>query len=307
MSAALEKFFSTLATRANKENAVSDVLYAALSSVDKLYAIFAHKLALPRTPPARIVREYANGWCRPDFLLMPDSGTPVILEVKLFDTNYHYREYSQIRIDGAQPRIALLSAHQPIERLNGWDVLPWQDILHEMEQTTDDFILALAQFFREATMTEKLETIAFGRPKGMLYLNRALKHTIASYGSSKAICALNNGGKSFDKDCSGYYYSLTSISRPERAVYMWFGLTYDEEYEGIDLWVEKRWCSFYDEVRDALHRHYGSELYEDCDGCSIGIDGEPFDEFLSCRDLNTQLRTLTDTFRKFNGVIEQSL
>jgi hypothetical protein len=238
---------------------------------------------------------------------MPDSGTPVLLEVKLFDMNYHYREYSQIRIDGTQPRLALLSAHQPVERLNGWTILQWKEIIHEMEQTTDDFILALAQYFREVTMTEKLESIAFDRPKGMLYLNRALKHTIYSYSSSKVMCALYNGSKPFGEDFSGYYYSLTSLSRPKRAVYTWFGLTYVEDYEGIELWVEKCWCDFYDEVREALRRHYIGELYEDSDGCSVGMSTEQFDAFLSCRDLNTQLRMLTDIFREFNGVVEQSL
>jgi hypothetical protein len=88
---------------------------------------------------------------------------------------------------------------------------------------------------------------------------------------------------------------------------MWFGLMYVEDYEGIELWVEKRWCTFYDEVRNALRRHYGSELYEDSDGCSVGMDGEQFDAFLSHPDLNTQLRVLTDIFLEFNGVIEQSL
>jgi hypothetical protein len=52
-----------------------------------------------------------------------------------------------------------------------------------MEQSHEEFMLAVATYFREVTMTERLEPIVLGRPHGMLYLNRAFKHTIASYQS----------------------------------------------------------------------------------------------------------------------------
>jgi len=93
-------FFSALATRITKEPGICDVLYAALSSSDVLYSIFAEKLGLPSTR-GEIIREYAEYQStagRPDFLFLPDSANPVLLEVKLFDRNYHYHEYSQISL-----------------------------------------------------------------------------------------------------------------------------------------------------------------------------------------------------------------
>ena len=86
---------------------------------------------------------------------------------------------------------------------------------------------------------------------------------------------------------------------PGRVVCIWFGLTYEEDYEGIELWVEKSGCSFYDEVREALHKRYECKLYEDSEGCSIAMDGGQFNTFLSCRDLKIQLQMITDIFREF--------
>jgi hypothetical protein len=310
MGTTLARFFSELATRVAKENGVSDVLYAALLSAPELYAIFAHKLGLPSTPPAKIVREYATGGARPDFLFTPVDGTPVLLEVKLFDRNYHYDEYSQLKIADTRPRLVLLSAHQPYVPLSGWTLLQWEDIIHEMEHSRDDFMRALATYFREVTMTERLERIALGRPQGILYLNRAFKRTIASYRSQRATCDLYNGGKNFGEEYSGYDYALTSVSNPDRRIYSWFGLVYYEGDEGISLWVEKRWCDFYDHVRQVLRKHYEDQLYEEQGsegGCGIGMDAAQFETFLSCNDLNTQLHALTTLFTEFNGVIEQCL
>ena len=310
MSTTLARFFSQLATRVTRENEVSDVLYAALSSAPELYTIFAHKLGLPNTPPAKIVREYVTGGVRPDFLFTFDAGTSVLLEVKLFDRNYHYDEYSRLRIEDTRPRMALLSAHKPYAPLSGWTVLQWEDIIDEMEHSRDDFMLALATYFREVTMTERLERIVLARPQGMLYLNRALKRTIASYRSQRATCAIYNGGKSFGEEYSGYDYTLTSMSNPDRQLYSWFGLVYYEKHQGISLWVEKRWCDFYDHVRQVLRKHYGPQLYEEQGwdgGCGIGMGAEQFEAFLACHDLNTQLDALTALFTEFNGVIEQCL
>jgi hypothetical protein len=71
--------------------------------------------------------------------------------------------------------------------------------------------------------------------------------------------------------------------------------------------VEKSWCGFYTQVREALHKHYGDKLYEDKHGCSIAMDAGQFEVFLSCRDLNAQLCALMDMFTDFNRVIEPCL
>jgi hypothetical protein len=168
----------------------------------------------------------------------------------------------------------------------------------------------LATYFREVTMTERIERIALSRPQGMLYLNRALKRTIASYQSERATCDLYNGGKSFGEEYSGYDYTLTSVSNPDRELYGWFGLVYYEGDEGISLWVEKQWCNFYDHVRQVLRKYYGNQLHEEQGsegGCGIGMDSAQFEAFLSCTEINKQLDALTTLFAEFNGVVEQCL
>src|SRR5262245_2177250 len=135
-------FFSELATRITKEPGVCDVLYAALLSSSELYSILADLLGLPGAPTGEIIREYAEYQStagRPDFLFRSDSDTPVLLEVKLFDRNYHYQEYCQIKVDDIQPRLVLLTAHRPSPPPpDGWTTIHWEAIIDKMEQHSDD-------------------------------------------------------------------------------------------------------------------------------------------------------------------------
>src|SRR5436309_16084055 len=100
MNEQLREFFEQLAERLSKENDISDVLYASLRASKSLRGIFAEMVSLPSAvnQPAlfEVWREYTLGPSRPDFLIRPHNGIPVILEVKTFDTNYHYNEYSKI-------------------------------------------------------------------------------------------------------------------------------------------------------------------------------------------------------------------
>ena len=166
-----EMFFVNLANRMTRENNVSDVLYAALW-IPEFYSAFADLAGLRETLRS-IRREYSCDEGRPDLLIETVLGSRVLIEVKLFDKNYHYDEFNRIPND----RIILVSAHKP-PPLPRWTYISWKDMIEAAEELDHPFALALCKYFRRVTVTEDLEPISIGRPVGMLYLNRALERVI---------------------------------------------------------------------------------------------------------------------------------
>jgi hypothetical protein len=304
--ACMEDFFGFLAERLTLENNASDILYAAFKSSDAFRSVVLDCLGIPSEAVVEITREWTIGSSRPDVLLQVRDGSDVLAEVKLFDKDYHYDEYSQLPIEGPQPRIVLLTAHKPWQELPGWDVIQWKDLIKKAEKSGDHFTLALARYFRRVTMTKKLEAVSFGRPRGMLYLNRALERVILDYQSNDFVTRINRGAKdSFGEVSSGYCYELCHRSEPKRRAFPYFCLHYDDTVEGIEMALRKDMHpTNYANVFKALSEHYGERLKTEGGWCYVMMLTQDFETLLACGDLEEQMRILRNFFEQFNRVIE---
>ena len=307
----LEAFFRFLSERLRGENDASDILYAAFKASSEFRAVVVDCLGLPSTgPPPEVTREFSIESARPDFVV--NCGEEIFLvEVKLFDRNYHYEEYCKLMV--GEPRrpptsIVLLTAHTPDRDLPGWHVVPWSELIERLERTEDEFNRAVTHYFRRATMSERLEPISLGRPRGILYLNRALKRVIESYGSDGFTARVYNGYKdSFSEVSSGYYYELKHRSEQDRSAWPCFCLIYTDESEGeregIELGLRKDHKN-YDRMYNALRQLYGKQLRNNEWGCYVDMASADFETLISCGDKDKQLQMLGRFFEEFNRTIE---
>lgn len=307
--ALLKPFFEALGERLTHENRISDVLYAALCSSEAVFTIVGKHLKFPKDDRPQIEREYVAGHGRPDFKFTFTRQNAVhLVEVKLYDRDYHYEEYCKIREqDGQAPSISLITAHTPDPSLAAWNVVRWDTLIGEMEKSDDAFVQDLGGFFRKAIMIEKPVRVDFTNPKALLYLNRATKTIINDYRSAAFKAVVNLSSKSFDEDRSGYEYSLRSIN--DSLDYAWarFQFVYQDHLEGLWIWFTKRGnAKYYDRMKDALRSHYSAALIEDRarDACYVMMQQDTYTAFRSCGTVDEQLELLRTFFMKVNRIIE---
>ncbi len=327
MNETLENFFLYLAERVSHENRVSDVLYAAMNASPETFRIVADAVGLPeeanienteirREVTFRIEKGTTQGeLARPDFLLLPHPGTPVLIEVKLFDTDYHRDKYERVRVDGKPPSLVLLTAREPLEdlRSHGWTIVLWDKIIKALEAKgrTNPFLSALARYLREVTGMMNIEAVNFGKdgPKAMLYLNRLIKKVIQTYpdDDTGARTEVDFRSKGCMPEYSGHYYTLKINQSKGAQIAFYFGVVYDDKKAGLQLWIKLGVNS--QQVTDALRNHYGGKLQTGEHGHFVMLDDKKYHKifFADEPDKDAQERVLKEFFTEFNSIVAQSL
>ena len=288
----LETFLGFLGERLADEDNASDVLYAAFKAFDEFRSVVVECLGLLSPGPLEITGERTIEGSRPDFLITGEQGF-FLVEVKLFERNYHYEEYNQLAIDGLKPnRIILLTAHKPDRELGGWCVVRRSHLIEKLEETHQQINFALAKYFGRVTMTKSLEAISLGRPRGILNLNRALERTIEDYDSTDFRARIYTSGRdNFSDVSSGYYYELKHRTQPERCAWPLYCLVYTDDREGIELALRQDWHrASYERMFGALRRFYGEQLKSEGSWCFVDMPADVFERLISCGDKQEQLQ-----------------
>lgn len=219
-----------------------------------------------------------------------------ILEVKLYDRNYHYPEYCQISEAGNVCKVGLLTAHRPEIALDGWKKVYWNDLVEDMEKTGDRFMGSLATFFKEAIGMKELKPINFADPKAMLYVNRAIAHVITQFQSNTVSVERGTAPTTFQADRSGYEYVIKAKSNEMAEAWIRFQLVYRDDFEGVWLWLSKRENKHFENIIGVLKKRYRGELKQDgsSNAYYVHLNDDDYTNFLSCKDKDTQLKILTD-------------
>jgi hypothetical protein len=133
-------------------------------------------------------------------------------------------------------------------------------------------------------------------------------YTIQKYQSEKCFTELYNRISGFAENYSGYYYYLKKADNKDLDIWLFFGLIYYDDEQGICLWIEEEWTENYDQILSLLKEHYNGRLtVEESGGCNILITGKEFDKFISLQSADEQLETLESYHKEFLGVIEQTI
>ncbi len=160
----LSDFFVTLATRAWKENDLSDVTFA-MCEADPVFRQFFLDFFFPNAKlvgdEVSISREHSTPNGRPDFWIETLDGVSYIVEVKIWDGNHHFEQYYNILKDWS--RLAYI-ANYSLENLTvnygekslavsklGCRLATWKEFILRLEQYSclnDSFIEAYLKYLK---------------------------------------------------------------------------------------------------------------------------------------------------------------
>jgi hypothetical protein len=310
----LNNFFRALSDRITKENAMSDILSAALHSSENVQKALGKVIGRDFPDQFTITREFYDreSGLRPDFAISFPQAKPFLIEVKILDKNYHFKEYANTPINHQKPDKILISAHKPKVTHPQWKIILWSDFINKLEEMDDDISKALAIYLRRVTMSEKIKAIRFNSPMGMLYLNRALKETITANQGSNYTCHLYPNRTGFGENCSGHYYTLKGNATGKDIAWPYFGIYYWEDAGDEYFWIcisllkERDWQSVdekkYKSVAKALKKKYGKN-FEDLEAEGIiWMDENGYNKFLKENKEHQQAR-LKKFFSDANSII----
>lgn len=294
-----QAFFSLLGDRLCNENDASDILYSAVIASNDMTRIFNAFFGLNYSPETHeIHREYHIKGFRPDFFLKPKAlnEETVIIEVKLFDQNYHWEDY--LKLGGKH---ILLSAHKIQGIPSGWEVRYWDKLIEviEKESEDNDLLQSVAKYLRKVAIVKTIQRIEFGKPLANLYLNRLLEQIIKEKGTPT---------RQRD-DCEshlGWQYCIRDDSNKQL---FWASFTYnfEEDFHGIEIAI---WdCKGEEALSEKLTncKHTATMPFRDDDGriyITVKMKVDDFSKFTNAATKEQQKELLETFFVDVNEIVK---
>jgi len=297
----IHSFFDLLGDRLCNENDASDILYTAIKSSKEMTKIFNIFFGLTNLGKYEIKREYQIGENRPDFFIKPiesPNEESVIIEVKLFDTNYHWDNYLKIK----NCKCILLSAHTipDTQKHAKWSIRYWWDLIKEMENTQQDnyLLISIAKYLRKVCLVKSIEKIELGNPKANLYLNRLIENIIKEKVTP---------GKQRD-DCEshfGWQYYIDISNKP--LFWASFTYNYEETFHGmmISIWNCKEEKALSDKLSE--HGYQDTLPCKDADKrtyINVRMKNEDFNKFINAQTKEQQKELLETFFDEVNQLVK---
>src|SRR3989304_10397953 len=245
---AYKNFFNSLSSRSWKEHRISDVLFALLNSSDEFKTLFIKLLnskrrnyLSPQTTFMEILREYKydNKHAGPaDLYVRYSDSNPLLIEIKVRDTNYHTSEYNKF---GKNYQLCLLDTriHHSKGEFKNWILITWDELIKYMQNCNSKLVIEISTFFEGALKMEDIQRVNFGGFKfsNLVYFSRMIKAAM-----KKLNLKPYTASKNYLEDGFGHYFSFdTNNGKP---IYMWYGINFTEENrhpEGVMIWIRKDW------------------------------------------------------------------
>ncbi|MDD5674111.1 MAG: hypothetical protein PHC61_08115 [Chitinivibrionales bacterium] len=240
----LNSFFDSLGERFYKENDASDMLVAAVQASQDMANIFTEFFGIEFDQKTHAInREYTIDNSRPDIVIkskgIQKDDKPVIIEVKLFDQNYHRDEYPKL-LDNS--KCILLSAHKIKEKAEdwkAWEIKDWSELIKKMEESDkrskNVFVESLAKYFRKVTLVKEIKKIDFSTPQANLYIARLIEEIIKE---NKNVRWGNQ--RSYTEDYFGYQYFSPDNENKGNLYLASFLYCFSETYHGMEICIWDR-------------------------------------------------------------------
>lgn len=234
--------------RVNDEVALSDLTYSlmSVSSVFRLAFCEFFEVHLKEPQAWSIEREYPlGGNLRVDLAITNTLGETYLIENKINDRNYHFKEYEESSAGLKAKGLWLIAGHTVTETVPPrWTVRSWSDLVEHLEQSTfaedEDLIRNFEAYVKGACQMAPIKEIRLEDTAlaSLFYLNNLFDRIITSFQNPAAKCQLYSRSTwNFDNSNAGKYFTL-SINESKTLLYPWLGLTFAEE-PCIGIWFDK--------------------------------------------------------------------
>jgi hypothetical protein len=234
--------------RVNDEVALSDFTYSLMSVSSAFRLAFCDFFGVQLKEPQAwsVEREYPlGGNLRVDLALTNHLGETYLIENKINDRNYHFKEYGQSSAGLKTQGLWLIAGHVVAEQApSKWTVRSWSDLVQHLEQINltedEDLIRSFEAYVKGACQMAPIKEIRLDDAAlaSLFYLNNLFDKIITSFQSPSVHCQLySRSNSNFDNSNAGKYFTL-SINGSKELVYPWLGLTYEDE-PCIGIWFDK--------------------------------------------------------------------
>lgn len=240
-------FFETLAERHWIENDLSDMLWAMIQTNAEfrkiLFSLFTTKHKILFTPQNFInsCREFFAGEAgRPDLKIDFTEENAIILEVKIFDNNYHL-EYNKLRyhpgIAKGITEIALLTTTEVNEPgTENWIKIRWEELAELCKGSEDPLVAGFSKFIMGICKMKKIEIVKDFQIRNLLFLNRMIERALMEI-AAKTNLKIWRNTKSFTEAGSGFVFE--AILNENIKIFPWLGINYNDSENpfGLMLWL----------------------------------------------------------------------
>lgn len=260
-------FFTNLSERLRKENHLSDFTWALCCTTESFKQLFLEYCFEEKIDNIVIFeREYPRENCRPDFFLETTIGQEYIIEVKNYDRNDHFSEYTKVFPNAKKSFIS----NYPIQEKDNWKIKTWKDFIQKLEKGKDRFLeneIELINYY----ITYTKSVINFVEVKAMDLSNiSSLKdfyNILQQVIEKSTLIQLNEWNQTKYATTPGEYGKyLWYESGKNKYVYFWIGLHFVDEAMYIYIkYKDKGHCPEREAkiLKELKHGKYFDELIED--------------------------------------------
>lgn len=278
--------------RVNDEVALSDLTYSLMSVSPAFRLVFCEFFGVRIKDPLAwsVEREYPlGGNLRVDLALTSPSGQTYLIENKINDRNYHFKEYGESRAGLKAQGLWLISGHVVTEKPpSKWTVRSWSDLVQHLEQSKltedEDLVRSFEAYLKGACQMAPIKEIRLNDEAlvSLFYLNNLFDKTISTFQSPTAKCQTYKTSYNFDNGNMGKYLAL-SINGSKELLFPWLGLTYEDE-PCIGIWFDKdtgwgRPVHSHASLRTGEKNYY--KIHRDSNGTWFELKDPHYETFMS--------------------------
>ena len=321
LSTEIADFFSRFSERRYCENDLSDVTWAMCQAVPRFAEVLAEFVWSP-TPlgtVGKIEREVDLGAANKVDISCNVDFVTIFIEVKIYDRNYHFREYAERIADRPGSRLVLLTNHVPdreqqIEAKQlGCSVLLWRDFVNYVDSAFGNgstLVSAYLRYVRRVCNMRELSDIRFDPASlhSLVSFSDLIEEVIrvASYGDFTYSRYENS--RDYGRSWTGAYFELQyQHADVQREVLGFFGLGYGEPGKTkLCVCFDSDWNPQSSDLIRELESFAPDRTWSNAGGFGIAASDEDL-ELLLTLPLAEQRSRLKSLFKELLRPIERGL
>jgi len=316
----INSIFRNLAKRLSNENDLSDFLWATMETVPDLKIDFCRYFNFEPThgEPIVIKREESIPTGRPDFVVRSRMRM-LIVEVKLGDSNYHFKQYMSAFPEEAVA-FGLLTNHRLYhddfqEALNsGWTVREWDGFLHHISKCKYGEYQAIVdgylEYAKEVCGVITMRDMRFDiQSLYSVYVLAKLARKVVPIDQPEFVCRVYSRQDRAFGDCwAGIMYELAPKNNGQEKLWPYLGLVF-ENPEKVRLCValDYDWNKkLVQKIRAMKTRAEGLEIedFPDGGGVNLFMPDIEFEKF-NTHGIDEQKEMLDEFYLKANQYLLQ--
>jgi len=238
----MEVFFNKLAERMYKENSLSDITWALCYENASFKYLFIN-YCFPNIKNIKIIefdREFKKQKSRPDFHFYDENGGEYLIEIKIYDRNQHFLQYSK---SFPMANKSFIANYNLNEKINNFSILTWRGFILDLEKginenklLNNDLIIGYLKYLKIVTNFYEEKTMNFSNLNSLVTFYNIVINIINDKFHEKV--KMDNRARGIGSEHYGFF--LTNKKKNIKYFYFWVGLMFHND--NIELGFQIQSC-----------------------------------------------------------------